>query len=160
MNDLPQKKDLRVWTQLVESHKQYNIDLRDFLSGDVDRVSIMRVALTGKERNTAIYIARHLSPSELKELFGELVYLASFAHGAIRSVRDLILSLPKEWILANIGRFVEPILKEGHEDEYRRILELYADLDTHLVEDLARRASKHADEDIREAGKDFLQSRI
>ena len=53
---------------------------------------------------------------------------------------------------------VEPYLCTGSYDEYRRFLELYRALDRELAWKLARRAAAHGDEDIREAGEDFLES--
>ena len=110
----------------------------------------------GNDRVTALYIARWLSADELMQVFGELVRLASFAHGSVQTVRDLLLSLPREWVLTHIEEAAEPQLHDGTYDEYRRLLELYIQLDHDLTLKLARRALMHSDPGIREAGEDFL----
>ena len=47
------------------------------------------------------------------------------------------------------------MLADGTDEEYRRLLELYINIDDHLTEKLVKRALQHEDEDIREAGEDF-----
>lgn len=86
----------------------------------------------------------------------ELVKFASFSHGSIQTVRDAILLIPKEEILARIEQIAEPILITGDYDEYRRLLELYILLDKELTRKLALRAANDPDPDIKEAGEDFL----
>ena len=50
----------------------------------------------------------------------------------------------------------EPLLADGTDDEYRRFLELYSELDNDLARKLAQRAAQHIDLHVREAGEDFL----
>ena len=104
----------------------------------------------------ALYVLPYVKAPELMQLFSELVFLASFGHGAIGTVRQAILSLPREWVLARMEQEAEPLLRDGTYDEYRRFLELYELMDMELTLKLARRAAAHADDDIREAGEDFL----
>ncbi len=54
-------------------------------------------------------------------------------------------------------------LAESHrmfaiDDTYRRLLELYSQIDQNLTLRLARRAAAHSDPDTREAGEEFLRS--
>ena len=156
MNKKPSDDQITIWERLVESHKAFASASHEFLATDVDRVALVRSALRGKDRSTAIYMLSCLPASELQALFSDLVFLASFSHGSVQKIRDAILSLPKAWVLANIEAIAEPLLQAGTYDEYRRLLELYAALDHGLALQLARRAADHGDEDIREAGEDFL----
>lgn len=149
-------RDDAVWRTLVESHLAFAAAGKEFLSDGVDRVALMRAALRGPDRLTALYVAPHLDKRELAELFDELVSLASFSHGGVQAARDLIASLPRDWVLANVERAAEPLLREGDEDEYRRLLELFAGLDAELTQRLARRAAASDDPHVREAGEDFL----
>ncbi|WP_254174517.1 hypothetical protein [Planktothrix pseudagardhii] len=55
----------------------------------------------------------------------------------------------------NIENAAEEVLADGTDEEYRRLLELYINIDDHLTERLVKRALSHEDEDIREAGEDF-----
>jgi hypothetical protein len=71
-------------------------------------------------------------------LLNDLVDLASVSHSDIELGRQAILSLPKNWLLENIEKSAEPLLKNGTDEEYRRLLELYIQIDRELTERLAR----------------------
>jgi len=147
-----------VWFQLVESKRMFALAFQQFLSEEGDRVGLLKQALYtgGVERATALSVIPHLPLAERMQLFPDLVFFASSAHGSIQAFRDIILALPHDWLLAHIEREAEPLLREGTYDEYRRFLELYHQLDRDLTLKLARRATAQADEDIQEAGADFL----
>lgn len=146
------------WQHLVDCHEAFSLALQDFLIelDEGDRILILKNALMGGERSTAIYLLQYLKPSETVQLFNELVFLASFSYGAIQTVRDAILAMPRDFVISNIEQVAEPFLENGTYDEYRRLLELYASLDKVLTKKLAERAMRHEDADIQEAGKDFL----
>ena len=146
-----------LWDRLVESRRAYASASREFLARK-DRVEMLRESLRGEDRFAALSVARSLNQDEKMQLFAEWVYLASWAHGAIQLARDIILSLPRDWVLANIERESEPYLQDGTYDEYRRFLELYSQLDPELKSKLADRARQHSDPDIREAGEDFAET--
>lgn len=151
-----------MWQRLVQSHlhgtdEEFAELLRSFLAAGVDRIPLLKQALRGPDRITAIFLLPHLSPNELEQLFEELLWLSSFSHGAIQIVRDAILLLPRAWVLQHVERVAEPILDTGTYDEYRRILELYATLSRDLALKLARRALAQNDIDIQEAGQDFVK---
>jgi len=156
MSKLLSNDETSIWHRLVESHKAFASASSEFLSEGVNRVKLIRSALRGKDKTTAIYMLQYLQISELTQLFSDLVFQASFSHGAIQIVRDAILSLPREWVLESIEEAAEPLLHNGTYDEYRRLLELYIELDHNLTFRLAKRAVEQTDEDIREAGQDFL----
>jgi len=151
-----------VWRNLVEKHRSGNDDdfaesINRFLANDVDRVAVLKQALRSKDRTTAVYVLPRLPLPELQELFDELIFLTSFSHGAVQVVRDVILSLPREWVLDRIEDAAEPLLVNGTYDEYRRFLELYMEIDRHRAKKLALRAAASRDRDIRETGEDFLK---
>jgi hypothetical protein len=150
------QQDIEVWQRLVESEKEYYAASHAFLKGDVDRVSLMREKLMSREKNTAYYFLPYLNKDELLQLFDVLVPLASTAHSNIKRVRDAILALPHDWVIKNIETLAEPLLADGTDDEYRRFLELYSELDNDLDRKLAQRAAQHIDLHVREAGEDFL----
>jgi len=130
-----------------------------FMSQGVDHVTCLRQGLRagGVDRVTALKVIPYLPLIERMGLYGDLVFLASSAHGAIGAVRHLILSLPRDYLLETIELEAEPYLQNGTYDEYRRFLELYELLDRDLTLKLAHRAAAHADADIREAGEDYLE---
>ncbi len=153
--------DVAIWDRLVQAHTAFLAASRDFFSEDIDRVKLVREALrTGRDKYTACHVLGHLKPEELERLFDVLVEWASTGHSLVHVFREVILSLPREWVLAHIEEAAEPYLDKGSYDEYRRFLELYNQLDRDLARKLARRAAGHSDEDIREAGHDFLEKLV
>lgn len=130
-----------------------------FSPPEIDRVASIRRGLRagGLERATAMQVFSYLRPDEQLQLFPDLIFLASSAHGSIGVVRDAILTLHREYLQANLEQAAEPYLNAGTYDEYRRFLELYSLIDRDATHRLAERAAAHSDPDIREAGDDFLE---
>src|SRR5687768_10306025 len=128
MSEQLSKNDIEVWQRLVNSHKEISLASQAFLLGDVNRVLLMRQELYGRDNAVAFYFLTYLKKEELIELFDILVPLASTGHNSVLRVREVILSLPHDWVIKNIERFTEPLLAEGTEEEYRRFLELYFEL--------------------------------
>jgi hypothetical protein len=156
----PSASDL--WDYVVEQHITGSADdfakaANLFLANGMDRIPILKKALRGNERATAIVLLARLSLSELQQLFDELIFLASFSHGRIQAIRDAILSLPGQWVLDHIEANMEPLLVNGTYAEYRQLLELYVLIDRSAAKKLALRAIAHPDRDVKEAGEDFLQ---
>lgn len=157
MNRQPTEADAKIWEQLSDSYRAYSLAVRKFWANDVDRVTLIRYALEHGDTATAFHIAQFLSVPELQGLFGEWVEWAMQSHGYQEAVHALIQKLPRDWILANIATYAEPLLREGTYDEYRRLLELYAYLgEVDLERRLALRALKSSDPDINAAGQDTL----
>jgi hypothetical protein len=143
----------------VDANRDYMLAFREFCAKGVEHVPAVRHGLRsgGVDQATALTVFAYLSLDEQQDLFRDLVFLASSSHGSIQRVRDLILTLPRDWVLAHIEREAEPLLRQGTYDEYRRFLELYELLDLDLTLKLARRAAAHEDPDIREAGEEYLE---
>lgn len=150
-------RDSQIWEHLVASYKRYFSALHEFSSDGVDRVALIRNALRGVDRPVALRLAQHLKEVEHLQLFDSYVCGASSGHSDLEGFRELILRLPRDWVIERIETAVDPHLADGTFDEYRRFLELYIDLDRVLTLKLAKRAAAHSDPDIREAGEDFLQ---
>jgi len=77
---------------------------------------------------------------------------------AITRGRTEILSLPRSQVLEHIESVAAATLP-FEEWEYRRLLELYEQLDAGLVQRLVSRGLASTDADIREAAEDFRQTR-
>jgi hypothetical protein len=146
-----------LWQRLVEAFLQFANVSAVFFAPGVDRVKLLREGFRYGDIATTMYLASYLSVSELKLLLPELVYVAT-APGYAARVRKIILSLPLDWLLANIEETCEPILYSDDEEDFRRIFELYMEIDRELASRLAERAINHADELIREVGQDFLET--
>ncbi len=151
------EKDLAIWERLAKAHETYSSALQDFFTDGIDRVALIRKGLHDFDRHLVISVAKYLREAAHKQLFDDWITMVSWAHGSIQSFRDFILALPRDWVLERIEEAVESHLNEGTMDEYRRFLELYADLDTDLALRLAHREAGHGDPEIREAGEDFLE---
>ena len=67
----------------------------------------------------------------------------------------MILSFDKTWLLENIETQAKSVLENGADEEYRRLLELYTQLDDKLTQCLAAKALQHPDINIQEVGEDF-----
>jgi hypothetical protein len=131
----------------------------DFLKVPGDHVQILKQALTapGVHRKAALKLIEQLDEVAQRQFLGELVFLASWAHGSTSFVRRMIADYPRAWVKRNIEQFAEPILQHGDEEAYRRILELYHDLDHDMEFQLARRAVQHNNPLIQEVGREFLE---
>jgi hypothetical protein len=152
----PRENDTEVWHKVFEKEIAYIQARQDFLNNCTDRIGLIKKALHNPtERGTALRLIAYLKLEERQSLFDDLVDLASVSHSDIELCRKAILSLPKTWVLANIEKSAEPLLQDGTDEEYRRFLELYIDIDRELAQRLALRALQHDDPDIHEVGEDF-----
>jgi hypothetical protein len=152
----PRENDTELWHKVFEKEIAYIHARQDFIKNCTDRTGLIKKALHNPtERGTALRLIEYLKLEERQSLFDDLVDLASVSHSDIELCREVILSLPKTWVLTNIEKSDEPLLKDGTDEEYRRLLELYIDIDRELAQRLAMRALQHDDPDIREVGEDF-----
>lgn len=152
----PIEKDTELWHKVFEKEIAYIQARQDFLKNCTDRIGLIKKALHNPtERGTALRLIEYLNLEERQSLFDDLVDLASVSHSDLELCRKVILSLPKTWLLANIEKRTEPLLQDGTDEEYRRLLELYIDIDRELTQRLAIRALQQDDPDIREVGEDF-----
>ena len=152
------EQDRALWTAVVEGEGRFTAARAAFMTEASDRVAVVRAALgTASQRGTALRVLRLFTVAERQDLFDELVRLASVGHADVALSREAILALPRDWVLANLDAHAEPVLRVGTYEEYRRLLELYVRLDPDLTRRLATRAAAHHDDDIREAGEDFLE---
>lgn len=98
-----------------------------------------------------------LAPATRDAVMRYLLELACQAQNAqnIRLGRAALLGLPRAWLLANIEHHADPLLQLQDEWEYRRLGELYAQLDDDLLGRLVTRGLASLDTDIRQAAHDF-----
>ncbi len=147
--------DIDIWYQLIDQEKTYLETRKNFLNSP-SRVELIRKALQNpSERATALKVINYLIEEERQNLFSELINLVSVGHSDIKLVRDAILSFEKKWLLDNIETQAESVLENGADEEYRRLLELYIQLDDGLTQRLIAKALQHSDIDIQEVGEDF-----
>ena len=158
MSRPPSEEDWALWREYIEAANAMVKARRELFLKSAALVEIFRAGLHEPgTRPYALELVGFLKEDERKELFVELLSLASFFSGSTKAARDLILGLPREWVLANIEEAAEPFLHDGTYEEYGSILDLYFAMDRSLTHKLARRAADHTDPDIKEAGQDFLE---
>ena len=142
------------WKQLLELHDgytkagvAYTRAMRQFLADDIDRVAFLRQGLRDNTHvgSMSQQLLRNLKAEEALQLLPEVLY--AYCHftsdGDLQQPRDFVLSLPHEAVLNKIEEAAELLLKTGTEYEYRRLLELYTQLDSALTQRLAERAAQH-----------------
>jgi hypothetical protein len=145
-----------IWHRLVESEIAYIQSRQNLIVNCTDKVAIFQKALhTPAERGTALRLMEYLTTEERQLLFDDLVDLASVSHSDIELCRQAILTFPKSWLIENIEKSTETLLENGTDEEYRRLLELYIEIDLELAGRLAKRALQHENPDICEVGEDF-----
>lgn len=154
----PHSDDNSSWERLTAAYQTFGDAAREFLQDSIDRPKVITDALNkgGLNRMTALAVIRSLPLEDKERIFPTLVYLAAGSQGTSQAARDLIAELPSDWVLANIETVAESILANGSDEDFRGILQLYQQLDAELLRQLAERASKNIDPDIRLAGEDFL----
>lgn len=159
-----------VWDQLTDLHFAYNQAgiaytraMQQFLADDIDHVAFLR---QGLRENTHIgrmsqRILRGLKAEEALQLLPEILY--AYCHftsdGDLQQPRDFVLSLPHAAVLDKIEEASEPLLIDGTADQYRRLLELYEQIDGALLQRLAERALRSQDAEVSEAGADYLEDK-
>ena len=152
-------EDLKLWQAYVQAASAMWSARKELFTESSSLVEVIRAGLDKPgERAAALEIVGFLKEDERKCLFSELLMIAGSYSGSTGFARDFVLSLPKDWLLANIEEAAERLLRNGTYEEYRALFEIYIRLDRDLAYKLAHRAAKHSDPDIKEAGDDFLQT--
>lgn len=157
MIDLVQSEHVQAWKDYIASNQTVSARKTLFAAcGPVVVELIRRGFAKPGERVAAFKAAEGLTLEEQQELLPELVAMASWGHGLLNDAKKLIFKLPRAYVVANVEKAAEPILVKGEEEEYRKFLELYWELDKDLTLKLAKRAAGHDDEEICEVGREYL----
>lgn len=144
------------YTQLSNAKDKY-FKLREIAKQSIDVVEEFRFGAPGISREIAFEKAKYLSIEERKNIFPDLVAYASYAHGFTEASRDLIVGLPREWVLLKIEEIAAPILKNGSHEEYSDFLDLYKLISPSLFDSLIRRCAMSDELEIREIASDYTQ---
>jgi aminoglycoside phosphotransferase family enzyme len=123
---MPVSPDLTLWQELVNQAHAYQQANQAFFQNCQDRLAIIKKALHHPtQRKVALDFCCYLTLEERQSLLDDLVELASVGHSDIEQVRQIILSLPQNWLLNNIENSANQVLEKATDEEYRRLLELY-----------------------------------
>ncbi len=193
MSEQLTQREIDLWTDLLKKYKtlyvaelertraqaDFDAAKQVFLSADIHRVELFRQTLRdfqfGNEaRIHSLELIKLLNIEDAKQLLPELVFLASWGHGALKKAQDLILDLPRDWVIAHIEEASRPVLAKAEvEDEeakaedksadygylaeaYGYLLDLYSLLDRELARRLAKEAVSHPDKRVKAVGEEFL----
>lgn len=148
--------DSAIWKHYVETYDAFQAAGRTFNTDVKDKVSVLKSAFRNGESRLALEIVKLLNENDKKALFSEILGLASYSHGRAKLAQDIIISLPHEWLVSNIEKYSEPLLVSADYETYRGLLTLYLMIDASLTRKLAEQALGSEDEDIKEAGADFI----
>jgi hypothetical protein len=149
--------DEQLWQNVLGAYRNVAISRYAFFHQARDKAPLIRKALKERERTTALrYLLDVYDEEVLKELLPDLLKLASVGHSDVVLAREAILSIrDRAWLLETIDPIARKLLEAGDEEEYRRLAELYEDLDTNLLQRHLERCRSHPDPDVREVAEDF-----
>lgn len=149
--------DESLWRAVIDAHAASLTAQQRFVTECSDPLPLFRRSLADpRERRWRMFL-RHQPDSVRLVLLDALLDLATVGHREIGMVRDVILAMPRDAVRIRWAERQEELLRDAGEEEYRRLLELLEHLDADACRQLAQRASQHDDEEIREAGTDFLE---
>jgi len=149
-------KDTDSWNNLKREFHGYMQSRWNFVKNPSSVEVIKNAFSSPEERALALDLVAAYPESDRVIFFGQLISLASYVNGFTESSHNLILGLPHDWVMRNIEAAIDELLADGGYEEYRCLLELCCKLDRELMRKFAQRALNSPDEDIREAGTDFL----
>jgi hypothetical protein len=150
--------DQKLWQDLLNAENRRLEARVNFMEQCSNRHEVLRNALREPgERYVALGIIEFLTVDEKKLLFPEVLGIASWLHGQTHKGQEIILSMPREWVLANIESAAEPLLGINDEEEYRAMMSLFELLDLNLAHRLAQRCLKSKIYDIHRTGEWFFE---
>lgn len=144
------------WQDMVSAYLKYVEKSGEFFQTKLDRIKILREGIQRGDIAAVLDLASGLNVSELIKLLPELVYLST-APGHACKAREVILSLPHDWLLLNVEEAAESIVSTSDGEDFRRLFELYLEIDRNLAVKLTKRVLNHSDEYIRGIGQDFVE---
>lgn len=151
--------EMNNWQNFLDAWQSYTTAKNDLLDNTPSLVDLVRQAtINPHQRLAALDIARFIETEQLQQLFSNLLAIASYLNGSgAETARELILALPREWVLANIEVQAEHLLADNDDINYRGLFILYLQLDLKLAKALAERALASLDRDIKETGEYFME---
>jgi hypothetical protein len=152
-----------LWGQLVALSPQMNtirVSLFNDCPNDVLK-TIHKAFYYPAQRGAAFELIHWMGRDKRSEFLPELVELASYANRYTSVAREVILGLPRRWLIENIQAAYEPIVRgeSAHEEEFGLLLSLLEELDSSLAKGFALRATKHQKEEVRNLGTAYLLRR-
>jgi hypothetical protein len=147
----------QLWSESLVQFDQYHHLLNKMLTDyRADLVPwLEKVLFSRPDMPLALLVVDKLSIEEKKLLFPSLVLLASKTVPHTVTVRNIVTSLPRDWVLRNVERVAKGILEQGDAETCRRILELYSELDKTLLFRECRELSNSSRPDLQSVAAEF-----
>jgi hypothetical protein len=152
---------LTLWESLVAAHNNY-IEQRKLFFKEEGYMDVIKSMLFPGERGLALELISIL-PAQKKAFFlKDIIHLGSFVHGFTEKCWELISDMPSEYVAKNIEKEVDEMLlvyKDDNVYEVYRCLLTFCDRlgYSELVQKIALRALNSSDNDVKEAGMDFIK---
>jgi hypothetical protein len=147
------------WKHFLQVYQAYTVAKRDLLLNDAEQITevIGKASILPEQRAAALDVAKSLSPEQLQMIISNLLAIASSLNGQMDTARDLILTIPRTWLLEHIEDAAESVLMREDDEDYRGLFELYLRIERQLARRLAERAVASQKPEVVEAGKYFME---
>lgn len=147
-----------LWRRYADNQTEAEAIRKELLSGNrVELLSQLTKALhLPGERLYALRLLQQMPVQDRQALMPGLLALATWQNQVTDLAREIVFSVPKDWLRANIIRCGEPLLNGPDHQEIWGMLDLTSRIDRQLALDLARRFTKHENPDIRDAGETYV----
>ncbi len=150
--------DEQLWADFCAAESAFFDARMALVCGAQDLPSLISGALkTPSQRGPALRLLEILPEDKIRQHLASLVDLASVGHSDVGLCRSVILRIERDWLVKNIDPHIVEILKNGGEEEFRRIAELYKLLNADLLDTHLKRCAVHVNSDVREIAADFAQ---
>lgn len=157
MTNPSQDQHADLWDRYQAAYDEYDSVRREFFQLDTaTRVALLKAGIERDWIESAIELLRLMPTEEVKAFLEELLIYVTYPKRFVTEARDLIMSLPRDWLIENIERCAEPALQGGDYVEYQSLWGIYTSLDKNLVYRLGQRALAHHDHDIQEVGQEIM----
>lgn len=161
-NDIADEKpsDDLLWQRLIDLHIAWFEAQEAFLrEAKAPLAKVQRVMAgpkTGNDHFVAMALLSRMKTEDRMDVFPQLL-ISCLSPKWRKIAQSLILSIPKEWLLANIETVSKPLIERADYQDYFALLRLFKEIDLSLATKLALEAATSSDEEIREIGEDFLR---
>lgn len=150
------KDDEKLWNDFCVAENAFYEARMALVRGAQDLASFISKALNmPSQRGPALRLLEILPEEKIRQQFSYLIDLVSVGHSDIELCRSVILRIDRNWLINNIDSYVVEILKNGGEEEFRRIAELYKLISSELLDAHLKRCAVHANDEVREIAYDF-----
>ena len=147
--------DLRLWDAYCAAEAAL-INSRMRLAREAaDLPAVVREALGGADRGPALRLLADSPVESSVPHLDRLVRLACVSHREIELSRLLVAKLHARGYRNEIARVVDDVLATGGGDEFRRVAELYAQIDPSSLRAHLDKCTQSSDSEVREVGADF-----